>query len=201
MRNKKSKSTFLIYLAFIAAYIAVIAYSICTNGGYIFEAIASIVLMSIFFICYEKMNIDNTAFCLAGIGLLLHDAGVFGMYGNPPVPVRWDLITHVTGIFAAAVLIYQMIHEKFEKNRIMLFLIVILASLGVGVIIEYIEFGGVLRVGEGEGVLGRGEGDFVALPGWLSADYLDTLIDQVNNLAGALLGFVFAKMMYKDRRT
>jgi uncharacterized membrane protein YjdF len=181
-------------------FVFVIFYSVATDYKfYIFDALLSIFVVSIFFIFYDRINLDKLSFALAILGFLLHDLGAFRFYAEPPIPLRWDVVTHLIGIFAASVVAYKMIYEKFEKNPVMLFSIVILAALGVGVLIELIEFGGVLKVGLGEGVLGRGDGD-LRLPFWMSADYLDTLIDQIINFSGALLGFVFSRFWYKTKK-
>ena len=80
-------------------------------------------------------------------------------------------------------------------NNIFLLFIVLLVSLGIGSLIENLEFGGYLFLGEGEGGLYFGEGDAapgvdtdmrnIAGGGWFNAMW-----DLVFNLLGALAAII-----------
>ena len=75
-----------------------------------------------------------------------------------------------------------------KSHHVFLFFVVILAGLGFGVLIEFLEFYGFMTTGFGEGFFGRGFGDFD--PSIVSSDYIDTIQDLFWNFVGATIGFV-----------
>ncbi len=195
-----SRSFSFLYVCSLLFFVFVIFYSYSTDYSYyIFDAIFSIILLTFFFFFRSSLHLTPLSYFFLALAFAFHNMGAFRFYASPPVPFRWDIVTHVFGIFAASVALYLLLHPYFSRKPFAFFVVIILASLGVGVLIEYVEFIGVLTVGAGEGVLGRGEGDF-AFAQWLSADYYDTIIDQINNLIGALLGYLFSSFYFRKQR-
>jgi len=180
-----------ILAAALAFFLFVIAYCVVTDYDYyITDSVAFILLTLFLYVFYRRLHLDSFTFFVLVIAFVLHDLGAFRFYASPPVPFDWDVVTHVFGIFAVTVFLYNLMLSLTEKHHALLFFIVILAGLGVGVLIEFVEFVGFLTTGFGEGFLGRGFGDYD--PMIVSSDYIDTIQDMLWNLVGAVIGFVAA---------
>jgi hypothetical protein len=75
------------------------------------------------------------------------------------------------------------------------FFLVLLAGLGFGVLIEFVEYVGFALTGFGEGFFGRGFGDFD--PRLVSSDYIDTIQDLFWNFVGAAVGLIVGLLRKK----
>lgn len=156
---------------------------------YIADTIFFMVLTLAALVLYKKLDLDLWSYASLIIALLFHNAGAFGWYNNSPLPLQWDHITHITGIFAPTLMLFRFTsrflkHRKFHNGYVMI--ITLLAALGVGVLVEFYEFAGYFIVGEGVGGLGQGEGDITTELG--DSLWLNTMLDMVFNAVGAVLG-------------
>ena len=179
----------VITLIGIILFVAFIIYEAPRVPEYVPDTMFFIVLAIILFLVYEKLDLDLASYSLALLGLLLHNAGAFGWCNISPLPIQWDHITHVVGIAAATLLLFRSCRRFLTANKHhnrFLFLVILLASLGIGVIIEFYEFAGYFIVGEGAGGLGQGEGDIATELG--DSLWLNTMLDMVYNLLGAFIG-------------
>ena len=139
---------------------------------YIADSILIIIFLTIFYIFYEKLNLNKFSYLVIILALAIHNLGVFGFYYQSPLryfdpvwekhisphPFQWDHITHFFGMFAFSVLLFNYFSKYFTKNRFtncMIILSIFLAVQGLGALTELYEFAGYLTVGEGEGALGR----------------------------------------------
>lgn len=167
-------------------------YSIATNFHYyISESIVFSILAIIGFAFYARFNLDTFTYTWVLIAFALHAFGAFRFYAHSPVGVEWDVVTHFFGIFAATLVLFNIaFHLAGKTHRTSVFLLVILAGAGVGVIIEFIEFIGLMTTGFGEGFLGRGFGDFD--PRIISSDYIDTIQDLYWNTLGSVVALLVA---------
>lgn len=182
----------LICVSALLFFLFVIGYCVKTNFHYyIADSVVFIILTVILFVFYRQWKLDTWTFLMMLVAFVLHDLGAFRFYANPPLPFEWDIVTHVVGVFAVTLFLYNLtLHLTRKNHHAFIFFIIILAALGVGVIIEFIEFYGLMTTGFGEGFLGRGFGDFN--PAIVSSDYIDTIQDLFWNLVGATLGFIVA---------
>lgn len=189
-REKRKPRDYIILTAVLLFFLYVIWYCIKTNFSYyIADSIIFIVLTVLLFIFYKQCRLDTFTFFMLVLAFALHDMGAFRFYASPPIPFEWDIVTHVFGIFAVTLWLYNITLDLTKKNHhTWLFFVVILASLGVGVIVEFLEFYGFATTGFGEGFFGRGFGDFD--PAIVSSDYIDTIQDLFWNFVGATIGFV-----------
>ncbi len=191
----------------LIAFLAIFAYIIIHSYGtdykfYIADSLVAIAVITICYLLYRKLHLNNMAFACIGTALVLHTSGAFGFYARPPVPWEWDLTTHVFGFFAVAVWIHGLLNDlaKEEHRKTpWMFFGVIFITMGAGVVVEFLEFGGFARVGFEEGFLGRGPGDIQG--DWISGDYWDTIVDLWYNLIGALAGFVIAHFYRNCKNT
>jgi len=158
-------------------------------------------LLLLFFYHYSKeFRLNSTLFSLIIVSMVLHSMGVFGFYAKSPVFVPWDHVTHFIPILIFSIVFFNFLEpymsKKFDVKSFFLILIVLLAALGVGSLVENFEFIGFNIYGFGEGGLGFGAGD--AFPGQEVSDQIESFVggwynamwDLVNNLLGALLGVV-----------
>ncbi len=188
--KERSWKDVLILASGLLFFLSVLVYCIATDYSYyIADSIIFIALTLVLYILYDHLKLDSFTFLMLVIAFALHDMGAFRFYANPPVPFDWDIVTHVFGIYAATLSLYNLILAFAKKtHHSMLFFLIILAGLGVGVLIEFVEFYGFITTGFGEGFLGRGFGDYD--PAIVSSDYIDTMQDMLWNLVGAVVGFV-----------
>lgn len=163
---------------------------------YVADTIFFMVLTLILYALYTKLDLDVMSYTSFIIALLLHNAGAFGWYNISPLPLQWDHITHITGIFAPTLILFRFSRRFFAANKFhntYVILFTILAALGIGVIVEFYEFAGYFIVGEGVGGLGQGEGDFTTELG--ESLWLNTMLDMVFNAVGALLGLTVGVLL------
>ncbi len=167
---------------------------------YVADTIFFMVLVLVLFLLYKKLDLDIVSYTSFILALLFHNAGAFGWYNISPIGIQWDHVTHIAGSFAPTLILFRFCRRFFTSskfNNFYVVLIIILASLGVGVFIEYYEFAGSYIIGEGEGGLGQGAGDFDTELG--SSLYLNTMLDLVFNLIGALLAVAAAFLLGYNR--
>ena len=191
-RKERNKIRGVIGIGGILFFLFIIWYCVKTNFHYyIADSVIFIILTILLFIFYRQWKLDTCTFLMIVVAFILHDLGAFRFYASPPLPFEWDIVTHVVGVFAATLFLYNLaLHLTKKNHHPYTFFIIILAALGIGVVIEFIEFYGLMTTGFGEGFLGRGFGDFN--PAIVSSDYIDTIQDLFWNLVGATLGFIVA---------
>src|SRR3989344_9622307 len=184
--------------------------ALLTKGySWFFDSLFSILVIIFCFFYSEKLKLPKISFCLVIFALFLHNAGIFGFYGSSPVSLPWDHVTHFVGLFAVGIFFFNYFKNQINFNHLCSFsnffilFIILLASLGIGSLIENIEFTGYLTLGNGEGGLMYGEGDGIidiadtdminiAGGGWFNA-----MRDLVVNLLGALLGILIMVLSEK----
>jgi len=204
----------LIFITF-SAY----AYVNNTFSNFIYDTIFFIVLTLFFYFTYDRWKLNLPIYTLLILSLTLHSAGTFGWYFKSPIGIQWDHITHFVPILAFTLLFFQyavqFMDRKLTKKTWMVIVIVLMAGLGVGSIIELIEFSGFIVFGFGEGALLWGAGD--GIPGQtiegiptieaieeLGGGWFNTMWDLVWNTMGALVAIlimIFAYFFYQGTRS
>tara|TARA_Y100000310_G_scaffold339954_1_gene434254 strand:- start:15124 stop:15765 length:642 start_codon:yes stop_codon:yes gene_type:complete len=192
------------------------AYYAATRGVqlYIADSFVFIGILIVFYYLYEHLRMTPFSYSMLIIACALHNAGVFGWYYKSPLPYidpfwqqhisahifQWDHITHLVGIFTITYILFQYLSQYFKgKNVLTLSVLIVLAGMGVGVVIEHYEFLGSLTVGEGEGGLGKGGAGDYTLNDWASSDWLNVMWDLVYNSIGAILAVGVGLVNYKRR--
>lgn len=169
-----------------------------------------ILLSFLYYFNFSRWNLTIPIYALLTFGNVLHSLGVFGFYGNSPLPVQWDHITHFFGALPFAMLFFQILKDKFTTKfftwkNFGTFIMVILLATGIGAIVELSEFAGFLVNGFGNGALAFGTGDgFANLPqdqitsminvvggGWINEGW-----DFMFNTAGILIGLLIMIKIY-----
>jgi uncharacterized membrane protein YjdF len=181
---------------------AVLRYS----SGFIKDLIFSLVILVILYFIYQKCKLTSITYSLVSLSLFIHNLGAFGFYSNPPLGIPYDYVTHFLGIFTVTLLIANVLSSKLKKHDIVLdfivFLIIFLAGLGIGSIVETMEFTGLLIWGEGEGFFQFGAGDYEGLNNQdtlqkiVGGGYFDTMEDLIVNSLGALSAVILFSVAF-----
>jgi len=118
--------------------------------------------------------------CGGGIyigGKKLYEFMIFNIVGDPYNIFRYDQFAHIYGFFAATLAMYYLLKpilKKGLKKWTAVSVVVIMAGLGLGALNEIIEFTATVFLAE-TGVGG----------------YVNTCLDLVSNLIGAIIAMIF----------
>lgn len=191
----EKKSYILIIFLVVICIIGFFKYS----TGFIKDVIFSIFLIIVLFLLYTKIRLTPLSYSLVCFSLIVHNLGTFGFYANPPLfNIPYDYITHILGIFSATIIIANFLSfsliksKKFKFNDFTVLIVVFLAALGIGALVETMEFAGYLVWGQGEGFFQFGSGDYTEinnidfLTQIVGGGYFDTMEDLICNIVGAL---------------
>jgi uncharacterized membrane protein YjdF len=201
-RNIVAALAVLLYAAFLAAS--------WTNGTfkyYAADAVFSAAFILFLHSTYKYWRLTLPVYTLLALGFASHLMGIFGWYSNSPLPVQWDHVTHGFPLFAFALFLFNFATPWMDrtfrsKKTIGVLAFVLLATLGIGAIIENIEFAGFLAFGFGQGALfmgGPGDGlpDGELQEAILEAGggYWNTEMDLVWNALGAIAGIALMSIV------
>jgi len=204
---QSNRSLIAIYLFSIILFILFSFYAYFSNvKDYINDSIIAIVLVSIVFFLKKHINLYNYSFILLILGIVSHLSGVFGFYSSSPLLIQYDHLTHFLGLFAVSIIFFNFLKKFFSENKInniLIMIIIFLAALGVGSLIEETEFLGFLKFGTGEGLLKFGGLGDTPLNDEMLRDidiigggWINTMWDLTYNSLGALFGVIFMYTIY-----
>ncbi len=163
---------------------------------------------------FDFWRLTIPVYTMIVLSLAAHLMGIFGWYNVSPLFIPWDHVTHAVPLFTFTIFLYNFSHQWMErfwsKKTWALMVLILLGGLGIGALIENVEFAGFLALGYGEGGLffgGPGDGTAVTSA---QADaiqefgggYLNTELDLVWNAIGALAAIVLMSLrhfMFKKR--
>lgn len=159
-------------------YVGVIVFFMCLIGATI-RSIAYTPATLVGLTVWSAMH-------LAGGGVTigegrLYDVILIPMSETYPI-FRYDQLVHIWGFGASTLLMYSLLASSLNgaiKNPKALWLVIVMAGLGVGAFNEIVEFGVALAVAE-SGVGG----------------YINTSLDLCADLIGAVLGMVYIQIRY-----
>lgn len=155
-----------------------------------------IFFFALIFFTNNKVNLPNYVLWLLSIWATLHMAGG-GLYINgtrwydliliniisaPYHILKYDQAIHIFGFFTATLAMYYLAKPLLRKNHkwVALSIIIVMAGLGLGALNEIIEFIATV-ISPSTGVGG----------------YINTSLDLISNLIGAILAILFIK--HKDK--
>jgi uncharacterized membrane protein YjdF len=198
MRPKELKC---IYAGFLAFFFFIIGYSLQKGDGhYIFGTIKFIILATLFYLLFYKINMNVLIFTGLGIAMVLHCMGRFGFFDMTVAGIPWDVLTHFISSFFTALALFKLLEKNNLSYGLQVF-IVMLSGIGIATLGEFLEFFGATRTPDGQGLLGtEAKGSPIA---WLSPDYWDTMKDLVMNTLGILTGIIswhITKKLMKRRK-
>ena len=199
-------------LVFILGLIIFILYGIYSYTSdvldYINDSIILSIILIILFFLRNALKLTPFSFLLIIIASAIHLSGVFGFYNISPLPIQYDHFTHFIGLFAVSILLFNFFKKYFSGsglNNFLILIMIILASLGLGSVIEQAEFLGFLKFGTGEGFLKFGGLGDTLTEGQLrdidliGGGWINTMWDLIFNFLGSLFGaiFMYVKYLYK----
>jgi uncharacterized membrane protein YjdF len=176
------------------------------DTGFIKDVIFSVFLIIVLFFLYAKIRLTPISYSLVCFSLIVHNLGTFGFYANPPIfNIPYDVITHILGFFTVTIVIANFLSfsltksKKFKFNDFIVLMMIFLAALGIGAIVETMEFTGYLVWGQGEGFFQFGSGDLNnadLLTQVVGGGYFDTMGDLICNMVGALSAVILFWMTF-----
>lgn len=182
----KTRLTHGSYMLFTGFFLFVIVFALGKKDGhYIFDSIKFIVLISLFYFFFEKLNLSDFIFISLGIAMVLHELGRFGLFNVDVWILPWDVITHFFSSFVIVLALFRVL-EKTDMPSGWKAVLVFCSALGLATLGEFLEFFGAVRTPDGRGILGVEAR--ISPISWLSADYWDTMKDLVFNAVGGLFG-------------
>lgn len=186
--SARPKQLKFIYAAFLIFFLYIIIYSLNKGDGhYIFGTIKFIIFITLFFLFFDKINMNLTIFIGLGIAMVLHSMGRFGYFNKTLIGIPWDVVTHFVSSFFTALALFKILEKTNMAYGWQIFF-VLLAGIGLAATGEFLEFFGATRTPDGQGLLGtEAKGSPVA---WLSADYWDTMKDLLMNTLGLITGII-----------
>ncbi|MBT3438676.1 hypothetical protein HN992_02800 [Candidatus Woesearchaeota archaeon] len=191
---KKKSEHLRVYLASMLLFVVaiIVAYNLGVTD-YINDSIFMMLILTLLFFLYDGLRMTSWIYFSVAIAFLLHNLGMFGFYSVSPIFIQWDHVTHFFGELVAGVALYNMFYsykmlngKKTKTERFTILMVVVFAALGIGVIIEFMEFFGYLFVGEGLGIFAHGIGDVNTE--FINSEWFNTMFDLIYNFLGALFG-------------
>lgn len=189
MRRGRLLPTVLVYVFLVSLIIYFL-----TKGNFEFLGYAAVVGVLYWFVLKidSKYNLPTYTIWLFVVWIFMHMLGgtVYIIHtrlydlilinlvnkGGELVILKYDQLVHAFCYFAFSIIIYYILKDHMKpNNKKALVIFTILASVGVGMLNEVIEFGMVLFAGAADAVGG----------------YYNTALDLVFNLIGAIIGVWF----------
>lgn len=136
-----NKKLIVPYIISIIIFVFLAYYSYINKTGWFKEIIITIIGITLFLLTSKKTYITPLIFSLLCIDLILNAFGTFGFYFKSPLPFGYDRLTHFFGFFGFTLFSYNyLIHKKINLSKSITFLLVFLASLGLGALMEISEY-------------------------------------------------------------
>ena len=175
------------FLTSVAIFIVIAVFDYSNKSQWFWDSLVAFggLLLAYDLYKYRKITLPTTF--LLVLHLILHTMNLYGVE-MLKTGYKFDTVIHAFGGFMGAVVFFQLIKNnlsgKYFKTAI--FTITILAVLGAGAIVEIVEYGGKVFLGEGDGLFFYGLGDY--------GDWGNAIQDMVFNGIGALF-FIAIIMM------
>jgi hypothetical protein len=180
--------------------------------AYVPDSIGFIIGILFLYYFYDTFNLNLMIYIILILSFIPHSLGVFGFYSSSPITLQWDHFTHLCPLFAFALLFFRTLSSRLTrrlltKKNFIIFVMVFLAALGAGAVIETLEFTGFLMLGFGEGGFRFGTGDAFGGEVVSATDidafgggWFNTMYDLLWNMAGAFAGLLVMIYLYYFRR-
>ncbi len=157
------------------------------NTEFVFDRFFSAAFAIFVYRFRNKINLKLHSLALGVLALTMHH---LKLYGGVYLGIPFDKIMHFTaGFVLGLMLFYYFISLEPKKKPIYLkvILFAVIFTVGLGGLLEIVEFVGYSTLGPGEGVLFYGTGDF--------GEYNNTAWDLICNTLGALLSTMIITLL------
>lgn len=195
-----------IAIIWIVLYVLVGIYLYITRGELrpdFFAAIA--IFLMIIFVKIKKFELTAPAVLFLGLATMPHligifpietAEGVFTVYGSGFLEGNYDMLAHFIGCFFLALSLLNLFYHNYPKASKLGILLIFLAVLGIGSMLEMSEYIGYKVWGFGEGVFQFGEGDNSDAFG----PWGDSSTDMIANLDGTAVAFIAYHLIRRLRK-
>tara|TARA_Y100000310_G_C20694263_1_gene824382 strand:- start:1095 stop:1730 length:636 start_codon:yes stop_codon:yes gene_type:complete len=204
MVKKNEKPLWIYFLSLAVFVLAMFIAAAIGVGDYINDSMFMMLILTVLFFSYNTLKLKPWIYLSVTFAFLLHNLGMFGYYAASPISLQWDHLTHLVGEFVAGIAVYNYFYaagilnrKKTKTEKFTLLMFIVFAAIGVGVIVEFMEFWGYFYVGEGMGIFAHGIGDINTE--FMNSEWFNTMFDLIYNTAGALLGVLFCRYGLKDK--
>lgn len=209
-KDKPDKAATWIFIFFI------IFYAIQIPLSYLFDTpvqdyiILSIIII-ILFLLHLKFHFNRLAAFFMCFAFIFHALGMYHiiptsngylatLYGAPQLDYHYDTGVHILcslfGTLAAFLLVYGYMKSGL-KSTLMATLIIILAIIGIGSVMEVIEYAGFQNFGFGDGFFLLGMGDYAKG----ESTWDNSCTDMLGNIIGAVAGAsIYLAFLNKEQR-
>lgn len=201
MQEIKSKKDLQKNILLIIGFIlfAFLIYELFVYKSALLDVLVAIAFYIVIFVINQKYSLSVTSIILLGITLLLNPLGVFKFYSVFVFGfLGYDKIIHFISCFAIA---YALLDFYRGRKNVLTYLVVILIVLGLGAVIEIVEFLGYRYMGvDNTGMFTIEDG----LPEIRSdLQTYDIYFDMIFNLLGAIFALIifFLKTKLRDKRS
>jgi hypothetical protein len=169
--------------------------------GFIKDLFFTAFLALVLCLLYKKLKLTPVTYSLICLSFIVHNMGAFTFYA-PLFGIPYDVITHILGLFSATLAVADFFSfgftksKKFHSDDAVLLLMIFLAGLGIGALVETMEYTGYLMWGQGEGFFQFGSGDYEGLNTTdkltqiVGGGYFDTMTDLIHNMIGGMLAII-----------
>ncbi len=166
------------FYSVIVIFVVVAIIDFFTKSQWFFDSLVAFAGLFLAYDLYKWRKISLEAVFLMALHLIIHTMNLYGV-GIFNTGYKFDALIHGFGGFVAALIFFQLIKNNLKGHyfRTAIFIITILAALGAGSIIEVVEYGGKIFLGEGDGLFFYGVGDY--------GDWGNAIQDMVFNGVGA----------------
>ena len=213
--SKSRKRNWITVLGLLLFVLFIIIGYAVKETAYVPDSIGFMLGILFLYFFYETFNLNLIVYIILILGFVPHSLGVFGYYAHSPIFLQWDHFTHLCPLFAFSLLFFRaaasrLTKKLFTKKNLVTFIMIFLAALGAGAVIETLEFTGFLMLGFGEGGFRFGTGDAVGGDVVSATDidefgggWFNTMYDLLWNMLGAFLGLlvmIYFYYFHKRRR-
>ncbi len=175
---------------FTIVYLAIFTTLAIINKNYEFLYYQFILSAIIFVIILYHKKLHLTTHVLLGLTMLgaMHIFGgninilgtrLYDLWLIPPNILKYDNLVHFFGMFVTTFVVYSFVHpyldKKINHNTVLLSLILVSITMGIGAFNEILELGAVVFLGAAERV----------------GDYINNALDLVFNLCGSIIACLF----------
>jgi uncharacterized membrane protein YjdF len=134
--SQKERFTNLVVIVGLIALVALGAKHLVENRlELLLQAAASLIVLLVFFAFGKRLRQDLASYLALTVMLVVHN---LGLYSTHPLGIRFDHYTHFLGGFAVAIITDRIFNEKLA--RVKRFTILLMASLGVGALLEIAQW-------------------------------------------------------------
>ncbi|MEM3126644.1 MAG: hypothetical protein QW331_01060 [Candidatus Woesearchaeota archaeon] len=186
---KRNLTTFdkVFFISVIVVFVIIALVDFLNKSQWFWDSLVAFAGLYLAYDLYIYKKLSLPAIFLGVLHLIVHTMNLYGLQIFT-TGYNFDTIIHAFGGFAGAVIFFQLIKNNLKGHyfKTAIFTITFMAVMGAGAIVEIVEYGGKIFLGEGDGLFFYGLGDY--------GDWGNAIQDMLFNGIGALF-FITILMM------